>query len=290
MAVYRWIYANAKMESDRKDYYVRVCDRELEGYRGMLIELSNRLLSADRRRKEAERQKSWFSGYLDEKVYLVAAGGDQRDLLGIEPEGYRPQHCVLAYGLTKDDIRLYQKKDEMFEPLKKIMREIQEKGRDSVPSREESVSGTQLLKYVQTSFEGTEKPEYNIIKSTAGVDERLWKQSLDYPVMTGIISAEDGKKLLEYFPDGIVTVLEEVRFRYRTKSGDKPQKVKKTADQAKENKQNTELERLKKEQEEKQKKLEVIRLGRRRKERQVRMAAVLILLLLFFAMFFWFLR
>ena len=56
MAVCRWIYANAKMESDRKDYFVRLCDPDLEAWKGTLIELSNRLLSADKRRGKAEKQ------------------------------------------------------------------------------------------------------------------------------------------------------------------------------------------------------------------------------------------
>ena len=74
MAVCRWLYANAKLESDRKDYFVRICDPELEACRGILIELSNRLLSADKRRKETGKQVCWFAGYIHAGIYLIAAG------------------------------------------------------------------------------------------------------------------------------------------------------------------------------------------------------------------------
>lgn len=298
MAVYRWIYANAKMEGGRKDYQIRICDKELERYRGILIELSNRLLSVDRRRGETQRQKCWFCGYLDEKVYVVAVGGDQGELLGIEAGRYRPQYCVLAYGFTKEDIHLYKKTDEMFEPLKIILRNIQETGREDTPSKEEHVYGQELLKYTQASGGRTEKTEYNIVKSTPGADENLWQQSLTHPVMTGIISAEDGKKLLKYFPDGAVTVLEDVRMRYVlqqespviTANSVKPdQNENHTGKPERSSGQNRELEKLRSEQEEMEKRLRDIRDERSRKEGQTRNAAVLIFLLIVFALFFWFL-
>lgn len=225
MAVYRWIYGNAKMEGDRKDYHVRLCDAGLKAYRHLCIELSNRLLSADKRRGEAERQICWFSGYLDRKMYVIAAGGDQRDLLGIEPDGYRAQHCVLAYGFTDDDICLYRKKEEIFEPLIKIMRRIQISGADYVPDDMSKTDREELRKYVQAAEEGFQKTDDNILKSVESTDEKLWKQSLNYPVMTGIVSREDAQKLLRHFPDGMVTVLEDVRMRYETQKDAKPPNV-----------------------------------------------------------------
>ena len=322
MAVYRWIYANAKMEGDRKDYHVRLCDAQLRGYQRTLIELSNRMLSADKRRGKAERQTSWFGGYLDKKMYVTAVGGDQRDLLGIEPDGYRAQHCVLAYGFTEKDICLYERKEELFEPLKKIMRKVQISGRDCRPDEETKITGQELLKYVQIPDKNVYKTDYNIIKSTKNTDDKLWKQSLNYPVMTGVISKEDAEKLLGYFPDGAVTVLEDVRIRYEVQSTEAAYKavkkdrtpnaaqVEKTAGinktagidktgriqetekkdcsiTAHKHEAGKELETLRKEQLQAQAQLMEVRAEKRRKEVQKRKAAVLFFFLLFFTLAFW---
>ncbi|MCM1175200.1 MAG: hypothetical protein NC341_09135 [Blautia sp.] len=209
MAVYRWIYANAKMEGNRKDYHVRMCDPALENYRQTLILLSNRLLSTDKRYNEAERQTCWFAGHVDEKMYVVAMGGDQTELLGVFPDGYRKQHCVLAYGFTGEDIRLYRRDDRMFEPLKDILREIQRKGEDIAPGKE-PVTAAGLSAYVESPQDGVWKAGPNIRKSTEENDAGLWRQSLRRPVMTGLISAGDARKLLQLFPGGAATVMEDV--------------------------------------------------------------------------------
>lgn len=222
MAVCRWIYANAKIESDRKDYFVRLCDPELEAWKGTLIELSNRLLSADKRRGEAEKQVCWFAGYISREMYLVAAGGSQQELLGISSGKYREQHCVLGYGFTGDDICLLKQEDEIFEPLKEIMREIQRTGEEKDIEAVENmkmdfsayrINITESGQSSRTAFlhlADTAKQKGNAVyQSTEEMDSRLWKYSLRKPVMLGIISMEDARRLLRYFPDGMVTVIED---------------------------------------------------------------------------------
>lgn len=223
MAVYRWVYANAKMEGNRKDYHVRVCDPALGKYKRTLILLSNRLLSTEKRYDDAERQNCWFSGHVDEKMYVIAVGGDQKELLGISPDGYRNQHCVLGYGLTENDIQLFQKDEALFEPLKEIMRQIQRTGEEW---KADNLCVTGLNQFVyadsveaESSGEAGLFEPYNIIMSTEETDSVLWKISLQRPVMTGIISVEDAKRLLRLFPNGIVTVMEDVKIRYYEKKG-----------------------------------------------------------------------
>lgn len=221
MAVYRWIYANAKMEGNRKDYHVRVCDPELRKYEQTLLFLSNRLLSTEKRYDDAGRQNCWFSGYVDEKLYVIALGGDQKELLGISTDGYRNQHCVLGYGLTEKDIQLLQKDEALFEPLKEIMREIQHTGKDWEADGP-CVTGLDRFAYVDSgeavsNGDAGREENYNIIMSTEETDRALWKLSLRRPVMTGIISVEDAKRLLRLFPAGIVTVMEDVKMRYYEK-------------------------------------------------------------------------
>lgn len=243
MAIYSFIYANAKMEGNRKDYHVRVCDQVLREYAETLILLSNRLLSTDRRYGKAERQSCWFSGYIGEKkeIYLVAVGGEQETILGLDLAGggFRAQHCVLGYGFTDDDVRLYRQEDEIFEPLKEILRQIQQSGKDLESEPEQiqrqhfdkfALHGQQSGKDLESEPEQIQRqdadevaldeapPEiddrYNIIQSTPAADTALWGQSLQSPVMTGIISTDDAKKLLQIFPDGFVSVMENVNLKY----------------------------------------------------------------------------
>lgn len=217
MAIYSWIYANAKMEGNRKDYHVRVCDQGLEEYKRTLILLSNRLLSTDRRFDKAEKQSCWFSGYIgdEKKVYLVAVGGEQETILGVSLAGggFRTQHCVLGYGFTENDIQLYRQEDSMFEPLKEILRQIQQAGRD-LESEPEQMQGQYFDVYVLHETPPEPEKSYNIIQSTPTVDTTLWGQSLKRPIMTGIISTDDAKKLLQLFPDGLVSVMENVNLQY----------------------------------------------------------------------------
>lgn len=228
MAVCRWIYANAKLENDRKDYFVRLCDSKLEACKRTLIELSNRLISADKRRGKAEQQICWFAGYISREIYFVAVGGRQEELLGISSGKFREQHCVLGYGFTGNDICLLIKDDKMFEPLKEIMREIQRSGEekkiDAAEIKKMDFSAYRMESpaflpdsgrtrdsgtFLNDSRRKMQKQDSGFIyQSTEETDRKLWKHSLNQPVMTGIISIEDGKRLLGSFPHGIVTVIE----------------------------------------------------------------------------------
>lgn len=228
MAVCRWIYANAKLENDRKDYFVRLCDSKLEACKRTLIELSNRLISADKRRGKAEQQICWFAGYISREIYFVAVGGRQEELLGISSGKFREQHCVLGYGFTGNDICLLTKDDKMFEPLKEIMREIQRSGKekkiDAAEIKKMDFSAYRMESpaflpdsgrtrdsgtFLNDSRRKMQKQDSGFIyQSTEETDRKLWKHSLNQPVMTGIISMEDGKRLLGSFPYGIVTVIE----------------------------------------------------------------------------------
>lgn len=237
MAAGRWLYANAKMEGDRKDYFVRICDPMLEACKGKLIELSNRLLSVDKRRGKAQKQICWFAGRISREIYLVAAGGGQEELLGISKGRYREQYCVLGYGFSGSDMCLLKKDDAMFEPLKEIMREIQRTGTEDRALLSEGIrqdfSAYRAEGPVSYRSLNEDGDNHNIRFSTEQTDQALWKESLRRPVMLGIISTEDGKRLLQSFPDGIVTVMEDVRIRYdaaegirnkgRTENGRQPQ-------------------------------------------------------------------
>lgn len=292
MAVYSWIYANAKIEGNRKDYHVRLCSSQLDGYREKLVGLSNRLLSTDRRYAEAEKQNCWFSGFIDDRKekYLVAVGGEQETILGISLAGggFRAQHCVLGYCFTGDDIRVYKKDTTMFEPLKEILRQIQHTGRDKEIERTYTVE-QDFSAYAETLLESIPEGINNIMKSTVTVDHNLWKQSLQRPVMTGIISADDAKKLLQLFPDGAVTVMEDVELQYnprKTEEQSHNASRLKTADREEERKQ--EIEALKLDTEEKRRKLEKMRVERERKKKNgdMMMWAVLIILIIFIILFF----
>ncbi|MCM1175201.1 MAG: hypothetical protein NC341_09140 [Blautia sp.] len=221
MAVYRWIYANAKMEGNRKDYHIRVCDPGLESYKHILILLSNRLLSTEKRYDDAGGQKCWFSGYIDERMYFMAVGGDQKELIGVFPDGYRNQHCVLGYGLTGNHIQPLRKEEELFDPLKEILREIQRTGKDWEPDgaggAEPDFSAYAGSREPAGNGEAGQEALYNIIRSTEETDSALWRLSLQRPVMTGIISVDDARKLLKLFPGGIVSVMEDVEIRYYEK-------------------------------------------------------------------------
>ena len=105
----------------------------------------------------------------------------------------------------------------IFEPLKEIMRDIQRTGTESGMDygRKLDISAYRMHLEDLQERSGMEKKNenYNICPSTPETDGKLWKESLKRPVMLGIISAEDGKRLLRFFPDGIVTVLENVTMR-----------------------------------------------------------------------------
>lgn len=234
MAIYRWLYANAKMEGNRKDYFVRVCDSELDVYRRILVELSDRMLSTGKRRGKAEKQICWFAGYISKEVYMVAVGGGQEELIGIVSGKYRTQHCVLGYGFTEKDIRLYKKEESMFEPLKEILREIQRTGtEEQAKARDMIESDFSIYKEGTDAFySGNDEEDiYNIQTSSEETDRKLWVQSLKYPVMLGLISVDDGKRLLRQFPTGYATVIENVNLQYNPEAEQERKKEGSTEEQ-----------------------------------------------------------
>lgn len=292
MAVYSWIYANARMEGNRRDYHVRLCSPELNGCKEILIQLSNRLLSTDRRYGQAEKQNCWFTGFIDDEKYLVAVGGEQETILGMDLTGggFRTQFCVLGYCFTKDDICLYRKDIAMFEPLKEIMRQIQRTGKDR-EFEETYIEEQDFSAYAEDPVQLVPEGKNNIMRSTVAVDHNLWGYSLQRPVMTGIISTDDAKKLLQRFPDGVVTVMEDVELQYDPREAEKakrPHSVSQleAVNREEERKQSTEA--LKLEAAEKRRKLEEMRTEREQKQEKEKrmmwfifMAVVIILLLLF---------
>ena len=214
MAVYGWIRGNAKIVGDGGDYLVRVCDLELKKYGQILISLSDRMLSTKKRRGESENQQCWFSGYLDKNMYVVATCAKQDKLLGISLAGggFRELYCVLALGFTNEDIQLYRQDDSIFEPLKEIMRVVNRNNITKLKTK--CIIEQKFESFIQNVNEDYKSEKYNIQKSTPLTDKNLWKQSLQRPVMTGIISLEDAKRLLSIFPNGIVTIMEDTEIKY----------------------------------------------------------------------------
>ena len=216
MAVNIWVYGNAKIQGDRGDYFVRACGQAFLPYKDRMIRLSNRLLAVERRRGEAARLQSWFAGYLDEqaKLYVVAVAGEQESLLGapLYDSGFRALFCVLAYGLTGEDIRLLRKDDGMFLPQKEILKAVsglaagrgEEAGlKETVPPKEAVIPGGYEER---TSGENRPLLKYNLVPDTPETEKKLWPLSMDRPVMTGILSMEDGRRLIGMFPGGIAAV------------------------------------------------------------------------------------
>ena len=224
MAVYSWIYANARKKGDEGDYLIRRCDPGLGAHRDTMKTISRRMLSTAKRYGAAQRQRCWFSGFLDGTVYVTAVAGEQEDLLDTVFTGgaFRRQYCVLAFGFTGKDIRLYRRGDALFEPLKRELCEIQGvecgvKLRDA--AAEAAFSGTEALPAAgrgTLADAGRGREKFNIIKSSEAADERLWEESFQRPAATGLLCVEDAKKVLDLFPDGMTTVTEDVAISYRT--------------------------------------------------------------------------
>lgn len=214
MAVYGWIYANAKRKGDSGDYQVRFCDPQFTKYRTRMISLSRCMLSTSKRYGEAEAQICWFSGFLDKKIrfFVVAAAGRQEELLAMSLDGggFRRQYGVFALGFDGDDIGLVRRDLRVFKPLEKILSQIQQT--DGKGTAEGPLERQDYGAYRETvSDAARHDARGNIVPSSPDVDATLWQMSLQRPVMTGILSEADAKKLLGVFPDGIVTVTGELR-------------------------------------------------------------------------------
>lgn len=228
MAVYGWIYANAKIKGDMGDYRVRRCDSRLSEYGPVLTAISRSMLSTTKRYGEdAEMQQCWFSGFLDrgKGMYALAAAGGQEQFLGISLAGggFRRQYCVLAYVFTGEDIRVYGRKEEIFRPLAENLMEIQHSG------KREWGADTKIVQvfpvYALDAGKGggmqgeEEKQGGSIRKSSAYTDREVWKCSMQRPVATGLLDGDAAGKILEFFPDALVTVLDGAAESLRADAG-----------------------------------------------------------------------
>lgn len=220
MAIERWIWGNANLkDAGLQEFQVRLCDAGLQAYKDSLIRLSNRLASTEKRKAELTAQQCWFAGYLDaaRTVYVAALAGEQNQLLGARMQGSRGLVCVFALGFLGEDIQRYRQDEGLFEPLKEIMKAINETGRCDA-KKDAAALAVSCRDYKDTECDAVfAKMEYNIVKSTPDMDTALWRQSLNRPVMTGILSVDDAEKLLDIFPHGAVTVAENAAAQYRSR-------------------------------------------------------------------------
>lgn len=218
MPVESWIYGNARKTGQKADgFFVRRCDAGLEEYRQQMLTLSKTLLEG---MKRGTQQECWAAGYLDEEkhAYVIAVAANQEELLKMDLhcQENRGFFCVMAYRLSEDEIQLYRRDSRMFEPLKEAMRQVNE-GRKETNAHMESRKEQQVL----TAFDGYQVPALvredfpgrdfsnNILKSTDETDEAVWSMGLGRMVFTGVATEESARKLLNQFPDGIVTVRNE---------------------------------------------------------------------------------
>ncbi len=219
MAIECWIWGNANQaDQDLQEYQIRLCGGVLRaaGRKDRLIELSNRMLAVTKRRGVLRTQRCWFAGYLDKEVYLVALAGEQNSLLGTNLVGSRGLYGMLAYGFTGKDIRRIRRDEDFFEPLKALLRAVNETGQCPAPGPSVETLAELCAAYADESPAVPADAEgNNIIRSNLEADEYLWRQSLSRPTATGILSADDAERLLDRFPDGAVSVAEDVSYWYQ---------------------------------------------------------------------------
>ena len=232
MAVEYFILGNANSAvPEIQEYQIRLCSDGLNPHREKLVKLSNRLMSVDNRNAENVTTRCWFAGYLTPKLYIVALGGEQNSLLKTRYVGTRGLFAVMALGFTGEDIRLYKQSEELFEPLKQILQQINKRctGSEDFPpakspeelNRELKTPAKDALHEHCAKFICQEKAgasttdKNNILHSEAALDQALWSESRQRMAMLGILTAEDAKTLLDLFPKGVATVLEDLTMNYQ---------------------------------------------------------------------------
>ena len=232
MAVEYFILGNANSAvPEIQEYQIRLCSDGLNPHREKLVKLSNRLMSVDNRNAENVTTRCWFAGYLTPKLYIVALGGEQNSLLKTRYVGTRGLFAVMALGFTGEDIRLYKQSEELFEPLKQILQQINKRctgSEDFPPAKSPEELNRDLktpakdalhehcAKFIcqeKTGASTTDKN--NILHSEAALDQALWSESRQRMAMLGILTAEDAKTLLDLFPTGVATVLEDLTMNYQ---------------------------------------------------------------------------
>lgn len=215
MAIVRWIWGNINsMIPAIQEYQVRICDEQFKPYRDKLIRLSNRMVSVGNRNGSNATACCWFAGYLAPNLYFVALGGEQNSILKTRYTGTRGLFGVMGLGFTDEDIHLYRQTDALFDSLKQILRKLHETGKYEQGAHEVNlVRGCKT--YIEDELQIAPFEEiYNIFPSEPRKDLNLWNTSLVRPVMTGILTTQDAKLLLNEFQDGIVTVRENICLRY----------------------------------------------------------------------------
>ena len=232
MAVEYFILGNANSAVPKiQEYQIRLCSDGLNPHRKKLVKLSNRLMSVDNRTRENITARCWFAGYLTPELYLVALGGEQNSLLKTRYVGTRGLFAVMALGFTGEDIRLYKQSEKLFEPLKQILRQINEwcSGSADIPPVKSSEELNRALnppakdalhehcaKFICQEQAGASTTEKNnILHSVAALDQALWNESRQRMAMLGILTAEDAKTLLDLFPKGVATILEDLTMNYQ---------------------------------------------------------------------------
>ncbi len=225
MAIYSWIYANAK-RNENLDYCSRGGHRELKEWGlttnmdSLLPKIASRLISPNYRNLNRHQRPCWFAGYLDEEKYMVAVGGTQEDLLQmpIDDGAFRIQLCVFAYIFTGEDIGLYKRDIAMFEPLKEKLKLIQYTKIEEENGQLSCLIKKDLSFYKLLSYDEYED-NFNILESKMDTDAFVWTQSLQRPVAVGIPTMKDAEQLLDLFPEknGLVTVLDGTKKIYQPK-------------------------------------------------------------------------
>ncbi len=251
MAIYSWIYANAK-RMDNLDYCSRGGHRELKEWGlttnmdALLPKIASRLISPNYRNNNRHQKPCWFAGYLDKDKYMVAVGGTQEDLLQmpIDNGGFRIQLCAFAYIFTGEDIGLYKRDIAMFEPLKEKLKLIQCTKIEEENGQLSCLMQNDLSSYRLSSYENKLLPQsnieyFNILESKMDTDNVVWMQSLQRPVAVGVPTMKDAEQLLDLFSEknGIVTVLDGTKKQYKPKQRYLKQAIRTNCETNKENEQ-----------------------------------------------------
>lgn len=216
LSIERWIWSNANLANpDVQEFQIRLCDHGLDKRKSDLIAISNRLVATEKRRGAVATQKCWFAGYLGPDLYVVALGGEQNSLLNTRYQGTRGLFCTMAYGFTGDDIRLFHRDEGMFEPLKKLLREVNETGKHSAGAADPFLKEFCRGYAVHAAGVAETTGDCNILRSSSDADSNLWMQSLKRPVMIGMVDAQEAEKLLNRFPKGAATAVGASGHRYQ---------------------------------------------------------------------------
>lgn len=233
MSIDYWIWGNANSQIPQiQEFDTRLCSNGFVPVKGELELLSKRLVSTMWRNGERTIAQCWFAGFIKPHLYVIALGAEQNTLLGTQFVGTRGLFCTIALGFSGSDINGYRQNSSLFDPLKDILRTINEKctGTEEIAP---VISLPELQKYIcipseeslrnhceQYQIEETvhaQIPEldvFNMFASDVSMDAALWNHSGKRPVALGLLTEADGEQLLGMFPNGAVTVLDGSNRKY----------------------------------------------------------------------------